>query len=122
METATPSLEQLLEHTRAELDELATEAGVEDAGSLPNKQAVAEAIVAAQEPPVPVYTLELLPEYHHASFHYDGAEVELDDDNRVYETTSAHLYRELLALPFLHDPNAPVDVDVVDRADEEAGS
>ena len=35
------------QHTRAELDDMATAAGIDGAASLPNKEAVAEAIVAA---------------------------------------------------------------------------
>jgi len=38
-------------HTRAELDQIATEAGVEGAAEMANKEAVAEAIVAADAAP-----------------------------------------------------------------------
>src|SRR5262252_6818361 len=36
------------EHSRDELNDMATEAGIDGAASLPNKEAVAEAIVAAE--------------------------------------------------------------------------
>lgn len=44
---AGPSLEELMKLSRAELDKQAQEAAVEGAEELPNKQAVAEAILAA---------------------------------------------------------------------------
>src|SRR5215471_13143249 len=45
---AEVSAEELADaHTRAELDQMATDAGVDGAASLPNKEAVAQAIVDA---------------------------------------------------------------------------
>ncbi len=48
---APATADDLMKSTRAELNEQATEAGVADPESLPNKAAVAEAIVEAEGAP-----------------------------------------------------------------------
>lgn len=44
-----PTADELEQETRAELDEIAANAGVEEPAKLPNKRAVAEAIVEARQ-------------------------------------------------------------------------